>query len=240
VHPSPIVVFDGISGEGEVVGCAGFGAQPYGSVRILRDLEWLASLGDGGDALAGGWGDGVGLGEGGAECGLGGAALFPGEVQFQAGAGGEAAKAAVRPGFGQGGEEADDAGVGLEQHLDEAGGSAEVAVDLEGRVFLEAADVEEIVAGGLAEELEDIGVGGVAVAQAGHAVDDPGARPAGAASAGGEAGVERGAGGAGQRGRGCWRDLIFGEETRRGERCGDGLVLRRESPRAIPGGGRRG
>ena len=64
-------------------------------------------------------------------------------------------------------------------------GPAEIAVDLEGSRPSEAADVEEVGAGGLAEELEDALVGGFAVFEAGHAVDDPGARPAGAASTGG-------------------------------------------------------
>src|SRR6185312_13288794 len=74
------------------------------------------------------------------------------------------------------------------------------------------ADIEEIAVRGFAEEVEDALVGGVAVFEAGHAVDDPGARPAGAAAAVGEAGVERGAAGFGQLRRAARGDLVSGEE----------------------------
>ena len=111
--------------------------------------------------------------------------------------------------------------MGLEEHFDEAGRAAEVAVDLEGGVFLETADVEEVGPGGLAEELENALVGGVSVFEASHAVDDPGARPAGAATVRGKTPVEGGAAGLGEVGRAARCDLVVGEE---GEEVGDVTV----------------
>ena len=81
-------------------------------------------------------------------------------------------------------------GVRLQQHLDEAIGRAEVAVDLEGRVLFHTADVEEIAPCAETEEHEDVFVARIAIAEPRHAVDDPGTRPAGGTTAGGEALVE--------------------------------------------------
>jgi hypothetical protein len=58
-------------------------------------------------------------------------------VDVEAAAGAEAGDVAVGPGGGEGGEEVDLSGVALEEHLGDAGGAAEVAVDLEGRVGVE-------------------------------------------------------------------------------------------------------
>ena len=175
----------------------------------------------------------MGVVAGGFEDCFGGFAVLPGEVDLEAASGAQASEGSGGPCCGEGGEEADHVevlvgaiGVGLEEHLDEAGGAAEVAVDLEGGVLLETADVEEVGAGGLAEELEDTLVSGVAVFEAGHAVDDPGAGPAGAAPASGQAIVERCPAGVCEVGRVARGDLVVGEE---GEEVGDvavtGLVL---------------
>jgi len=171
--------FAGFHGEGDLVGVAGG--------------DWFGvGWGDGGDCLAAGGSYAVGVVAGGFEDGFGGFAILPGEIDLEAASGAEAAKGSGGPRGGQGREEPDyvevwfgAVGVGLEKHLDEASGAAEVAVDLEGVFVPGAADVEQVGAGGLAEELKDALVGGVAVFEAGHAVDDPGAGPAGAASVGG-------------------------------------------------------
>ena len=64
-------------------------------------------------------------------------AVLPGEVHHVAAACAEPLDGAVRPGAGQGGKELDAAVVALEEHLGDAGGRAEVAVDLERRVGVE-------------------------------------------------------------------------------------------------------
>ena len=105
-------------------------------------------------------------------------AVLPVEVHHEAAARAEALDGAVRPGAGQGGQELDLAVVALQEHLGDAGGRAEVAVDLERRV-----GVEEVRQGVPRQGLDEHLVGVVAVEQAGPEVDLPGLAPARAAVA---------------------------------------------------------
>lgn len=90
----------------------------------------------------------------------------------------------------------------LWRHLAQAGGGAEVAVDLKWRV-----EVEQIRGGALPEQGPEI-VGRLrTVAEACPEVDDPGAAPTGVASAAGQASFERHPGGAGELRRAPARDL---------------------------------
>ena len=91
------------------------------------------------------------------------------------------------PGFGQRRQQLDFAGVGLQQHLADAGGVAEVAVDLERRVGVEEVCVHAaavpVVHARVADEPQQVAdefVGAVAVVQARPEVDLPGGAPAGA------------------------------------------------------------
>src|SRR5207248_6263175 len=109
------------------------------------------------------------------------------EVDLEAAAGAEAADCAGGPGRGEGGEQVEFAGVALEEHLGDAGGEAEVAVDLEGGVGVEQVRVDAagpvVLAGERREELPGAGERLLAVAEAGPEVDLPRQRPAGAAVA---------------------------------------------------------
>src|SRR6478672_417147 len=58
----------------------------------------------------------------------------PFQIDFEAAAGADAADLAFGPRGGQRGEQVELAGVALQQHLAEAGGGPEIAVDLIGRV----------------------------------------------------------------------------------------------------------
>ena len=57
--------------------------------------------------------------------------VLPEDVCGEAAAGAQAVNMAVRPSRGKGGEEAKDAGVTLEEEFGDAGGAAQVAVNLE-------------------------------------------------------------------------------------------------------------
>ena len=122
------------------------------------------------------------------------ASLLPLDVHLERAPGAETADASRRPGGGEGGEEIDHrrpsvgrAAVGLHQHLRDAGGHAEVAVDLEGRVGVEQVGVDAAAARVARarrvdepEQVADEAVRVVAVAEARPQVDLPGHRPAGA------------------------------------------------------------
>ena len=58
-------------------------------------------------------------------------AVAPGAFHYLVAAGAEALEVAVLPDGGEGGQQLEGAVVALEQHLGDAGGAAEVAVDLE-------------------------------------------------------------------------------------------------------------
>ena len=102
-------------------------------------------------------------------------ALGPVDLNLESAAGPEALDGAVGPGFRERGQELDFAGVALEQHLGDAGGAAEVAVDLERGMGVEHVGVGPV---GTDQEAEDL-VGVLGVLQPGPEVEPPGQAPAG-------------------------------------------------------------
>ena len=83
-----------------------------------------------------------------AEAESGETALFPGEIHGQAATGADAGEGALVPDFWQGGQQVDNRATGgvalmaLDEHFHDAGGGAEVTVNLEGRVGVEEVGVE--------------------------------------------------------------------------------------------------
>ncbi len=90
----------------------------------------------------------------------------------------DAVERAVSPGSRDGGKHADQAGIVGHEHLVDAGGGAEVAVDLEGRVR-----IPEVGVGGVGDDVAHHLVGAITVEQLGPEVDLPSHRPAGTAVA---------------------------------------------------------
>ncbi len=70
------------------------------------------------------------------------AALLPADIHLETAASAQAADGTLRPGGGQGRQQAQGTFVTLQQHLDDTGCHAEVAVDLEGRVGVEQVGIQ--------------------------------------------------------------------------------------------------
>ncbi len=229
-----------LGSQGDRVGRAGGGGEIDGGGGARGEDGERGGVGDFGCAGVHGGEEGIGVGAGGglglgagdghgrggaeaevaAELGMDhGASKFslgPGKIDGEAAAGFQAGDGAAGPGGGQGGEELEDAGVALHEHLGEAGGVAEVAVDLERRVGVEEIPIEAAAfhrgLGGAdeVEEVFDDDVGVVAVELAGPHVDLPAHRPAGGFVA---AELEGARDGAEEFGRGVGVDLVAGVET---------------------------
>lgn len=109
-------------------------------------------------------------------------ALLPGGINSDVTACPESSEVAFLPEVGQGWEQVDDgaaftvADMGLEEHLGDAGGRAEVAIDLEGWVGVEEVGVETASALDSANRCEEVAedfVGVVAIQEACPEVDLP-------------------------------------------------------------------
>lgn len=87
----------------------------------------------------------------------------------------------------------------LQQELDDAGGAAEVAVDLKDPAGAGRVGVKQVRPGGVIEQTAERFVGFFAVRQAGPEADGPGAGPTGVGAAGGQTAFQRDLAGTPQR-----------------------------------------
>src|SRR5579884_1224490 len=109
--------------------------------------------------------------------------IAPRQVHGESATRAQASELTIGPHGRQRRQEPDDAAMALQQHFRHSGRSAEITVNLIRGILLHSADVEEIVACGMAQKLHELLVAAVAVFKAREAIDDPGAAPSCASAA---------------------------------------------------------